>query len=1242
MLSKNIFLILSLLSIPFGFILIVMGYDKMSDSEYYIQDISHGFLLSLGWTILGGSIFYQWLLWFSAHMLSFVPTYRLEQFIFNCGLLFISAIFLIGGLIFMSANPLYLNLCECKEGFYGPECLPCPQMNGQICNGHGTCDDLLLGTGQCDCNVGYEGISCNLCSVRFKKDVDEETCICEKVWTGEACDIAAPGFNTTYYPYVFCVRGWLQTGFENTPKNRFWTLPTIWPICGACEPFYAGHPEVSCTKCLGHNGSIPLSEENTCNGHGLCWDNDNYDKKVFRCTGEDCMPGIPEGGLINQCTPSWNICEKDTDCPGTFNCAGRCLSIYSFPKGPTESWAGEFDGKVCRSNEECNFQGNPYIGSILPEGWDTEGECAQYSCCAEAARGNFSCYNCRDNDIYDPNGNYVSKGPISWGRMAPACDDCPGWDNDLDVNGQTICNAKGTCNPLVDALDNYVGMGCACTTDIETGQKWTGDFCQCLKTAPPSSTLLNIVNTPLTNIWIDGTVNYTNPGLDVEWQPLYDHYIDISKWPDNTIYNDMKYQLDNANDYSLDMKLYECDFPFDDGMYHLTKFENNKYYLENKTVRYEDFIGVKDACDFRPCNYDDVCIADETNIMKAHCEMNLTRRFVEFEELKIRQDEFYLKMTDTVPDVILNLFRFVEEKVWNQDIMDYEDVTFGYITFDSNTLNVLLENDTHVNTHDDDDHKIEAILRLMNMTIINDMYNCLGNNPMRDVNISGPISAIENQQWYELFEFHILDARLVTYPYTCTIYTKDLDYFRRNCTGMVMNLMFNATLQDSIAIGDEIIIETPGTLDAMNRNQFIVLNKLEKVYTMVLIVDYHDTFTEDFCLPPPTDTSLLDEKCNVGENKVHDVDKIRTVAAAKEACEKTISGYANPDLNGNCIYSEPFQVDFSSFPQTYICDNCARPGKIVKKEIPGSETCQRCVQGFFLEAFNPGDDHEFWITGDWEVQEIPGKCFPCPGVPEVSGTGLAACNFRRGLGSCIYADAVKKRKDELVYNPTTGEMERESKQAYRDRLNNIGKCSCTTRLDDEPRIAAYGDSCEEAPPNFYRYEVGKDWTILSCPRTLALGLSVCESEFPEYIWDHVGADGTPRRSCTQSCGGKPLLMSVCSDDSFFNLNISMLIEKTSGADWDFINQSMLNNNLDYTTLDGFNINNLSDIINNTVISNVSEIEMKHFYNTNDIEDKGKCFCNGNNLAAEPTLYEYHYYRSFTGLCVKSKVKTILN
>ena len=31
---------------------------------------------------------------------------------------------------------------------------------------------------------------------------------------------------------------------------------------------------------------------------------------------------------------SWNICEKDTDCPGTFNCAGKCLSIYSFQKVP--------------------------------------------------------------------------------------------------------------------------------------------------------------------------------------------------------------------------------------------------------------------------------------------------------------------------------------------------------------------------------------------------------------------------------------------------------------------------------------------------------------------------------------------------------------------------------------------------------------------------------------------------------------------------------------------------------------------------------------------------------------------------------------------------------------------------------------------------------------------------------------------------------------------------------------------
>ena len=77
-------------------------------------------------------------------------------------------------------------------------------------------------------------------------------------------------------------------------------------------------------------------------------------------------------------------------------------------------------------------------------------------------------------------GELIRKGSMAIGRMPPACDECPGWHNDIDVNGQTICNGKGTCNPEIDAFDEYVGMMCSCTTDIGTGLPYQGEWCQCL------------------------------------------------------------------------------------------------------------------------------------------------------------------------------------------------------------------------------------------------------------------------------------------------------------------------------------------------------------------------------------------------------------------------------------------------------------------------------------------------------------------------------------------------------------------------------------------------------------------------------------------------------------------------------------------------------------------------------------------------------------------------------------------
>ena len=149
-----------------------------------------------------------------------------------------------------------------------------------------------------------------------------------------------------------------------------------------------------------------------------------------------------------------------------------------------------------------------------------------------------------------------------------------------------------------------------------------------------------------------------------------------------------------------------------------------------------------------------------------------------------------------------------------------------------------------------------------------------------------------------------------------------------------------------------------------------------------------------------------------------------------------------------------------------------------------------------------------------------------------------------------------------------------------------------------------GDNCDVAPPNFYKHYYGlnpNDWVILPCPRLLALGVEgFCADNAPEYIWNHIGSDGTPRQTCTQSCGGKPYKVSMCSDD--YSFDSDYLEDKFSG-NWDFL--------FDNGTAD-----------------------------TSKLTTKGVCFCNGNDILPASNM-EANYFKNYNGLCSKSKVKYLL-
>lgn len=364
--------------------------------------------------------------------------YRFEALITNVTLLATALACLVVGWASMGFQSFELPDCPCAPDFYGPLCLPC------ICSGHGLCDDGLTGTGECFCDARYDGLQCDACALHA---FGYPECVCERVWTGSACQECAVGFNCTAYPEVTCAEGWEMTGMGDDG----------FPICGACEPGFGGDPLKNCLPCLG--GDPP------CNDRGTCWDNVHYESRVWNCTGDACAPGVPEGGVKDQCTRTFEVCETDMDC-GTSNCRGVCQSRFAPPVGPSAQWSDTFDNLPCKQDSDCNFPFDTAFEGVLPFNWWDEGRCGERVCCEETRYGNATCFDCVD-----------ATGAPTIGRMAPACDACPGWNHTVDINGQTICNGHGTCVPEINVNGDYLNMQCLCSS------VWSEDDCRCSRGA---------------------------------------------------------------------------------------------------------------------------------------------------------------------------------------------------------------------------------------------------------------------------------------------------------------------------------------------------------------------------------------------------------------------------------------------------------------------------------------------------------------------------------------------------------------------------------------------------------------------------------------------------------------------------------------------------------------------------------------------------------------------------------------
>lgn len=169
---------------------------------------------------------------------------------------------------------------QCPTDHYGDLCLPCPQFDGKVCNGHGTCTN----NGGCDCESDYTGsrceISCPSCNHGTCTTASEGKCVCDGNWIGDTCD--------------------------ECPIEFYGDL---------------------CLPC-------PTYDDKVCNGHGRC-----TNMGVCECegnfSGSRCEIGVVCGDGVKSAVEQ---CDTLTSTPGCVNCLiqdGYVCYTVSSDVGPT-------------------------------------------------------------------------------------------------------------------------------------------------------------------------------------------------------------------------------------------------------------------------------------------------------------------------------------------------------------------------------------------------------------------------------------------------------------------------------------------------------------------------------------------------------------------------------------------------------------------------------------------------------------------------------------------------------------------------------------------------------------------------------------------------------------------------------------------------------------------------------------------------------------------------------------------
>ncbi|KAM9327686.1 stabilin-2 isoform 2-T2 [Pholidichthys leucotaenia] len=180
----------------------------------------------------------------------------------------------------------------CCPGFWGPDCMECPEQADRPCSGRGVCSDGLGGNGTCSCQVGFAGTACEDC---------------------------APGrYGPTCSSACSCVHGLCSSGLKGD---------------GRCLCF-SGYSGSNCDKELPECAALSCQQNSRCIEEAL--------------TGRlvcQCLPGYQRSGdqclSINPCLQ--RVCHAQASCVHTGPNQHQCTC--------NEGYSG--DGQICMAVDPC-------------------------------------------------------------------------------------------------------------------------------------------------------------------------------------------------------------------------------------------------------------------------------------------------------------------------------------------------------------------------------------------------------------------------------------------------------------------------------------------------------------------------------------------------------------------------------------------------------------------------------------------------------------------------------------------------------------------------------------------------------------------------------------------------------------------------------------------------------------------------------------------------------------------------